>query len=301
VVEEFGLIDKVFSVSLDNASANSRAYEILQPMFFGYLGSYPAPTRDDPNKVQYLLVHQRCACYIINLIIKSGMKRLKPYTEDFRTAISFLNSSNQRIALFKNYCTAQGLRPRKFGLDMDVRWNSTYLMLKHLLPYKEVFHVFITSNYGSTLLTAQHWHVAEQIMIFLELFYNSTVVLSGVYYPTTPLVLHHMLDMAEHLQNAERDANFRMIATPMKLKFLKYWEKIPLIYSYAFILDPRAKMKGFFNVLELLGKATGCIYSVYYGDVKDELYRLFVKYEQKFGAVRSQRVSVPSAHTGKTK
>jgi len=110
-----------------------------------------------------------------------------------------------------------------------------------------------------------------------------------------------MLDMAEHLQNAERDANFRMIATPMKLKFLKYWEKIPLIYSYAFILDPRAKMKGFFNVLELLGKATGCIYSVYYGDVKDELYRLFAKYEQKFGAVRSQRVSVPSAHTGKTK
>ena len=51
VVEEFGLIDKVFSVSLDNASANSRAYEILQPMFFSYLGSYPAPTRDDPNKV----------------------------------------------------------------------------------------------------------------------------------------------------------------------------------------------------------------------------------------------------------
>jgi len=51
VVEEFCLIDKVFSVSLDNASANSRAFEILQPMFFGYLGSYPAPTRDDPNKV----------------------------------------------------------------------------------------------------------------------------------------------------------------------------------------------------------------------------------------------------------
>jgi hypothetical protein len=89
VVEEFGLIDKVFSVSLDNASANSRAFEILQHMFFGYLGSYPAPTNDDPNKVQYLLVHQCCACHIINLIVKSGMKRLKPYTEDFRTAISF--------------------------------------------------------------------------------------------------------------------------------------------------------------------------------------------------------------------
>ena len=139
-------------------------------------------------------------------------------------------------------------------------------------------------------------------MIFLELFYNSTVVLSGVYYPTAPLVLHHILDIAEHLHKAERDQNFRMIAYPMKLKFLKYQEKIPLLYSYAFILDPRAKMKGFFNVLELLAQHTGSTYSSYYADVKDEMYRLFNKYEQKFGgAARSQRVSQPSAHSGKRK
>jgi hypothetical protein len=68
VVEEFNLIDKVFVVTLDNASANSKAFDILQPCFFGYLGSYPASTREDPNKVQYLLVHQRCACHILNLI-----------------------------------------------------------------------------------------------------------------------------------------------------------------------------------------------------------------------------------------
>jgi hypothetical protein len=45
VVEEFGLIDKVFVVTLDNALANSKAFDILQPMFFGYMGSYPTPTR----------------------------------------------------------------------------------------------------------------------------------------------------------------------------------------------------------------------------------------------------------------
>lgn len=184
---------------------------------------------------------------------------------------------------------------------MDVRWNSTYLMLKHLLPYKEVFNVFINSNYGTTLLTPQHWYVAEQIMVFLELFYDCTVVLSGVYYPTAPLVLHHILEIAEHLQKAERDANFRSIAMPMKEKFLQYWDKIPVIYSYAFILDPRAKMKGFFNVLELLGKATGSDYSEYYGQVKADLYTMFAKYEEKFGAARSQRVSIPSSHTGKRK
>jgi len=114
--------------------------------------------------------------------------------------------------------------------------------------------------------------------------------------------LHHILDTAEHLHKAETDQNFRMIAYPMKLKFLKYWEKIPLLYSYAFILDPRAKIKGFFNVLELLAQHTGSSYNLYYGDVKAELYRLFNKYEQKFGgAARTQRVSQPSTHCGKRK
>ena len=101
VVEEFGLIDKVFSATLGNASSNAKAMKTLTPMFADYLGPDPTPEPVDPSKRKYSLVHQCCACHIINLIIKSGLKRFKPYTEDFRTAINFLNSSNQRIALFK--------------------------------------------------------------------------------------------------------------------------------------------------------------------------------------------------------
>jgi hypothetical protein len=87
----------------------------------------------------------------------------------------------------------------------------------------------------------------------------------------------------------------------MKLKFLKYWENIPLLYSYAFILDPRAKMREFFRVLELLADYTGCEYSSYYANVKSELYKLFDKYVNKFGATSSQRLAQPSAHTSKKK
>jgi hypothetical protein len=75
VVQEFGLLDKIFFVTLDNASFNAKAME-------------PAPDPLDPNKVKYNLMHQRCACHIINLIVKSGLKRFKP------SAINFLNSSN---------------------------------------------------------------------------------------------------------------------------------------------------------------------------------------------------------------
>jgi hypothetical protein len=120
-------------------------------------------------------------------------------------------------------------------------------------------------------LPPNHWYVAEKILEFLELYYDSTVVLSGVYYPTSPLVLHHILEIASHLKACERDLNLRTIVFPMQLKFLKYWSDIHLLYSYAFILDPGAKMRGFFNMLHLLGDCTGCEYSTYYADVKNEL------------------------------
>jgi hypothetical protein len=76
--------------------------ETLTPLFAGYLGSDPAPTPSDPNKRKYCLVHQRCAYHIINLIVKSGLKRLKLFIEDFRTAINFLNSSNKKM-----HCSSQ--------------------------------------------------------------------------------------------------------------------------------------------------------------------------------------------------
>ncbi|WVZ77496.1 hypothetical protein U9M48_025355 [Paspalum notatum var. saurae] len=169
VLGEYGLTDKVFSITLDNASSNTTAMDTLKPLLSGYVGP--------------LLMHQRCGCHIINLFVKSAFDVLKSYLDDFRTAISFLNSSNQRIAAYKSFCIAMSVRPHKFGLDMDVKWNSTYLMLKHLISYKSTFDVFIQTHYPQrkegALLTNDHWYVGEKILEFLERFYDSTVVTSG--------------------------------------------------------------------------------------------------------------------------
>ena len=62
MVKEFGLIDKVFSVTLDNASSNAKAIETLTPMFAGYFGPDPTSEPIDPSKRKYSLVHQRSAC-----------------------------------------------------------------------------------------------------------------------------------------------------------------------------------------------------------------------------------------------
>jgi hypothetical protein len=55
VVEEFGLINKIFAITLDNASSNVKAIETLTPMFAGYLGSDPSPEPLDPNRRKYTL------------------------------------------------------------------------------------------------------------------------------------------------------------------------------------------------------------------------------------------------------
>jgi hypothetical protein len=47
-------------------------------------------------------------------LLRGALDALKPLIETFGTAISFLNSSNQRIATYKSYYIAIGIRPRKF-------------------------------------------------------------------------------------------------------------------------------------------------------------------------------------------
>jgi hypothetical protein len=71
ITEKIGCVIQEFG----NASSNAKAMETLKPMFAGYLGSDPDPL--DPNKVKYNLSHQCCVCYIINLIVKSGLKGSK--------------------------------------------------------------------------------------------------------------------------------------------------------------------------------------------------------------------------------
>jgi hypothetical protein len=57
---------------------------------------------------------------------------------------------------------------------------------------------------------------------FLEQFYDSVVVLFGVYHPNAPLVLHHILDIVGHLKSHEDDEDLENVVAPMQAKFLQY-------------------------------------------------------------------------------
>jgi hypothetical protein len=160
--------------------------------------------------------------------------------------------------------------------------------------------VFIHNIYrGATLLPLDHWYVIEHIPQFLEQFYLSTISLSSIYYSTAPMMTHVIIEIADHFNQFENDSLLRDVIFPMKSKFLKYWLNIPLLYSFAFILYPRAKPTGFNSALQVLSELLNHDYSTYYNVVRTELANMFAKYDSKFGSLRLQRPSQPSAATGK--
>jgi hypothetical protein len=291
VVENFGLTNKIFAVTLDNASSNTSAMNTLGPVFGTYATSF--------------LLHQRCACHIINLIAKTVLKNLKPHLKKLRIAISFMNSSNGRLSEYQTYCTAWGKPHHKFSLDMKIRWNSTYLMINSLLGDKDQFSSFVNQKYrtdnGQPLLTEETWHIISVLHEFLELFYNSTIQLSGVYYPTSPLMVHHIVSIARHLKSWEDDPILTEAISKMKMKYLKYWSEIPILYAFAFILDPMAKLDGLRAALDVLGQTVGIDYSDYFTNVRDKLSEVFHKYELKYNTVRVQRPPVAPSRTKTTK
>ncbi|KAK3225516.1 hypothetical protein Dsin_005378 [Dipteronia sinensis] len=121
ILETYGITHRILSVTLDNASANTRSIALFTERNIPQAGDY--------------FFHQRCACHIINLVVQFGLKEVSDRIERIRDAISWIGSSNPIFQEFGRHCTLNGLRPRRFQTDMPVRWNSTYLMLKNYLEY----------------------------------------------------------------------------------------------------------------------------------------------------------------------
>ena len=113
-------------------------------------------------------------------------------------------------------------------------------------------------------------------------------------------MLHNLIEIAGQLKNYENDRMLRELVVPMKSKYHKYWNDIPLLYSIAFIMDLRGKIKGFSNALRLLSSLTSTDYSAYFTSVRAALSDMFAKYESKFGPVRLARPTHKPS-TGKKK
>ena len=81
-------------------------------------------------------------------MVKSGLKCVDCHIERIREALAWISITTPRVADFERACLAANKNPRKFGTDMEVRWNSTYLMLQNCIDYSEVITLFYNTKKG---------------------------------------------------------------------------------------------------------------------------------------------------------
>ncbi|KAK3204658.1 hypothetical protein Dsin_018704 [Dipteronia sinensis] len=110
-------------------------------------------------------------------------------------------------------------------------------------------------------LTPDDWYVAKIFVEFLKVFYNATVTLSGVYYPTSSQKIHQIVEMSDLLNTYVEDDMLGPAVVAMETKFKKYWSEMPFFYALGVIVDPRIKLAGLEYLLEFIGNKLSVDYS----------------------------------------
>ncbi|XP_054803961.1 zinc finger BED domain-containing protein RICESLEEPER 2-like [Prosopis cineraria] len=125
----FWSIDKVFTITVDNASSNDTALASLK----GVLRYWNGLVCDGE------FLHLRCCAHILNLIVSDGVKDMHKCIEGIRNAIKYVRSSPSRFHKFKELVEKMKIDSKRLlSMDCPTRWNSTYIMLERSL--------YVTSN-----------------------------------------------------------------------------------------------------------------------------------------------------------
>ena len=192
------------------------------------------------------LLHMCCAAHILNLIVRIGLDVIKHAIDNVRDNVVFWTASPKRIERFEDVCRQMKVPcTRRLGLDCPTRWNSTYLMLKTALAYKNVFpRLKLFESHYVLVLSEAEWETAKEVCDRLELFYNVTELFSGTRYPTAnmffPVICKIKMKLNEWLMSS--NVVISTMAKSMVAKFDAYWNVIHKLMGVAAVLDPRYKM-----------------------------------------------------------
>ncbi|KAL5724555.1 hypothetical protein ACHQM5_007798 [Ranunculus cassubicifolius] len=231
----WGISDKVGTLTLDNASNNDSAVAQLKNSLFGH----HTLSRD--------LFQVRCNAHVLNLLVKAGLKHVKNSILNIRESVLHVRSSQGKMEKFHDNCRTLGMKEKTLPLDVDTRWDSTYLMLNAAIPYQKVFDLFFCGSEFANIPTHMDWKNAIVIRDFFKIFSASTKLFSGSNYVTSSAFCYQLTKILLHLDLYSKEPCFKPIYEAMKKKFDKYWKQVPLSLALASIMDPRYKI----SVLEL--------------------------------------------------
>ncbi|KAL0423628.1 UNVERIFIED_CONTAM: putative AC transposase [Sesamum radiatum] len=210
-------IDKIFTVTVDNASSNDGAILYLQKKFDNW----------GTNILGGKYVHMRCIAHIVNLIVQDGLRNKEEHL-----AISRIRGAIRWNSTYLMLEAATCLK-RAFSRYEDLDFGYTNDLSKP--P-----HDGVPVDYD--------WHRASLLLNFLEHFYKLTLSISGSLYVTSNNIYHQICAVDLLLKQWLESDDFELceMSKRMKQKFDKYWgsiEKMNMVIYYAVILDPRYKLE----------------------------------------------------------
>uniref|UniRef100_A0A803KUP1 BED-type domain-containing protein n=1 Tax=Chenopodium quinoa TaxID=63459 RepID=A0A803KUP1_CHEQI len=240
-------ISRVMTVTVDNASSNDVGIQYLKRRFESWktlvLGGR--------------FLHMRCCAHILSLTVKEGLKESDVSIKRIRCAVRYVRSSGARLQKFMSCVKQKKLESKRFlCLDVDTRWNSTFLMLEGALAYRRAFDLLECSDGGKfryeLLKTGgvpepSDWDRVASFLPLLKIFYDATLRVFGSLYITSNVYLQELVGISVLIKKKmlSNDAGVSLMASGMKKKHDKYWENVDnvnLLLYIAVILDPRRKM-----------------------------------------------------------
>ncbi|CAG8579081.1 2591_t:CDS:2, partial [Scutellospora calospora] len=91
-------------------------------------------------------VHCRCAAHILNIAVKHGMQLETIIIEKVRNFIKKVRHSQLLCDSLRNICAIQEVEYLKPELDIETRWNSTFLMLQKFNRMSEILEFLVAKN-----------------------------------------------------------------------------------------------------------------------------------------------------------
>ncbi|KAH9794591.1 BED-type domain-containing protein [Citrus sinensis] len=286
-------IERVFTVTVDNASPNEGALR--------YLIDRVKTWRDDGLVLNGDYLHVRCCAHILNLIVTEGLKELEQSLVSVRNAVKYVRSSTARMQAFQIRVQQEKINCRgSVILDCPTRWNSTYSMLNTSLKFKPTFDrmtledklydAYFNEKKGGKKKKEgpplySDWENTRRIVKFLKTFHDATLQFSSSLKVTSNICFNLICQIEQSLGSlsASNDSLLGFMAIKMKEKFNKYWDgcfKINKLLIVASVLDPRGKMKFATHCFEkLYGKDSAkCV------EMKEMIKNLLIKLYESYNA-----------------